>query len=289
MRVLLLHNPTAGEADSDGHELIQAFTDAGHTVRYASSRGHDWRDALDAPLDAVVVAGGDGTVRKAAIGLAELERHDLPLAIIPNGVANNIARSVGGGITPHDLARARRARLPVAIARGPWGDDLFVESAGVGLAPLLEGPAEPTLVAGAERLLQLLEDAQPQRVAVEIDQRDASGDYFLVLAVSTRSIGPRLELLSFAEAAEPTLRVLLVGHAERAMLCDALDRTRRGERGRLRVETQAASEVVVDWLPGLGHVDDDSWPEDRQATGRVSLTIKTSLPVLVPALPEPAP
>ncbi len=291
MRVLLLHNPTAGESTVAAPDLTGAFQDAGHDVRYRSTEP-SWQDALDGPFDVVVVAGGDGTVREAAIALVDHHRNDLPLSIVPTGVANNIARSLRSGVGPQEIAvglnQARRVRLPIGSARAPWGSQRFVESAGVGLAPLLEGPVEPTIAAGAARLQRLLETARLQHITVEVDGRDASGEYYLVLAINTRSIGPQLELVSPTDAAHPSLRVLLVGESERAMLSEALTRICRGERGTVPLSALPAGEVVVGWLKGQGHLDDAAWPGNGHGDGRVTLIIETTLPVLVPDTPHPA-
>ena len=49
--------------------------------------------ALDDPGDLAVVAGGDGTVAKVAIGVADT---DTPTAaVLPLGTANNIGKALG--------------------------------------------------------------------------------------------------------------------------------------------------------------------------------------------------
>lgn len=57
--------------------------------------------------DVIVAAGGDGTVSTAARAVAG---RDIPVAILPLGTANNIARSLGiEGSIPHPRARLARA------------------------------------------------------------------------------------------------------------------------------------------------------------------------------------
>ena len=59
-------------------------------------------DCLDGDFgDAVIVAGGDGTVGKVAKRLAGT---DVPLVVLPTGTANNIARSLGIGVDPHAVS-----------------------------------------------------------------------------------------------------------------------------------------------------------------------------------------
>jgi diacylglycerol kinase (ATP) len=52
-------------------------------------------------FDAVVAAGGDGTVRDAAEGLIG---HSTPLGIIPTGTGNVFAREIGLPFLPDRLA-----------------------------------------------------------------------------------------------------------------------------------------------------------------------------------------
>ena len=66
MRVLLLHNPTAGDEEHDREALVEALEGSDHDVSYQSTRRKGWKDSLDASVDVFVAAGGDGTVRRVA-------------------------------------------------------------------------------------------------------------------------------------------------------------------------------------------------------------------------------
>ncbi|MBF4561726.1 diacylglycerol kinase [Microbacterium sp. VKM Ac-2870] len=127
MDVALVVNPTArSAARSDAAARAAARLrahDIGVTVlagdsALASSRL--LRDALDAGVDAVMVAGGDGTV---GLAVQELAGTGIPLAIVPTGTGNDAATALGlrerdpfgaadaviGGATRRiDLARLRR-------------------------------------------------------------------------------------------------------------------------------------------------------------------------------------
>ena len=73
MRVTVLHNPTAGEESHSGGRLVSALERAGHRATYYSTKDKDHKEILKDPAalgDAVVVAGGDGTMAAAASVLA---------------------------------------------------------------------------------------------------------------------------------------------------------------------------------------------------------------------------
>jgi diacylglycerol kinase (ATP) len=92
VRVTLMHNPTAGDEEHSPEQLTAVLQDAGHEVLYQSVKEDGWPDALGARAELVVVAGGDGTVAKV---FKELVGRDLPVALLPLGSANNVARTLG--------------------------------------------------------------------------------------------------------------------------------------------------------------------------------------------------
>lgn len=134
------------------------------------------RQAVEAGVDVVIAAGGDGTVMSCAAGLVGT---DVALAILPSGTGNLLAVNLG---LSTDLA----AGLEVAVERatrrldvGRLDDDrYFVVMAGMGFdAKLLEATSEqakakigwPAYVVGALRHLR----DRPMRVRVQIDDRPA--------------------------------------------------------------------------------------------------------------------
>jgi diacylglycerol kinase family enzyme len=140
------------------------------------------RAAAAAGVDVVLACGGDGTVTAAAAGLAGTVT---PLAVIPLGTGNLLARNLG---LPIDVDEAltvaltgRGRRLDTGWANG----SLFLTMAGLGLdAKMLAGASEPVkkrfgwgaYVAAALRHLR----DRPMRVRLRTDsgppvRRRASG------------------------------------------------------------------------------------------------------------------
>ena len=91
MRTLLLHNPTAGDGSLSADSLETALSRSGCLVTACSKHDASYKAAFGEPWDLVAVAGGDGTVAKAARHMPE---QNVPLALLPTRTANNVAHSL---------------------------------------------------------------------------------------------------------------------------------------------------------------------------------------------------
>ena len=85
---------------SHTNELVNALAEAGHEVIYQSTKQKHYKKALKQSADLVLAAGGDGTVGKVA---RELIDTGVPLAVLPLGTANNLARSLGFIAAPEKI------------------------------------------------------------------------------------------------------------------------------------------------------------------------------------------
>jgi diacylglycerol kinase (ATP) len=134
-RLLVIFNPVAGRRRRGRFAaVLERLRALGCAVRVleTAGRGDAERIAreLEAGLfDAVVAAGGDGTVNEVANGLAG--RH-IPLAFLPLGTANILAHELGLALTPDAIAGciAGGPVLPIAVGRA--NDRIFTIMAGVG-------------------------------------------------------------------------------------------------------------------------------------------------------------
>lgn len=140
VRVLLLVNERSGSGKGPtGSDLEEVMRREGAEV---DRRDVDAVDAVAAAdVDRVVVASGDGNVAHVADAAGAA---GLPLAVIPNGTANDFAGRMG---IPSDVVGA--ARLAVRGERlrtvdlGRLGDHPFVNVATAGLAVAALRRAEP--------------------------------------------------------------------------------------------------------------------------------------------------
>jgi diacylglycerol kinase (ATP) len=185
------------------------MTAGGIAPSYCSTKQPDFADALGEPADLVVAAGGDGTVVKV---ISHLRNRSMPIAILPLGGANNIARSLGITADPLGIARAgwhkTRARpLDIGTAAGPWGKRPFVEAVGVGALAEAMAAIDERDVTGPEKsglarqaLVEVLAAAKPNELRLTIDGQEVECRCLLAEIMNTASTGPRLLL---APAADP--------------------------------------------------------------------------------------
>ena len=171
------------------------------------------RTAAEAGADLVLACGGDGTATATAAGLAGT---GIPLAVIPLGTGNLLARNLG---LPIDLGDALTVALtggnrPLDV--GAANGSLFLTMAGLGLdAKMLDGASEPVkkrfgwgaYVAAALRHLH----DRPMRVSLRTDsgrpvRRRASG----VIVGNVGALQGGLPLLPDAEPDDGRLDLVVL-------------------------------------------------------------------------------
>ncbi len=302
MRVTVIHNQTAGKGDElDLETLITNLRVEGHVPRSCCQGAPELSDALNAPADLILVAGGDGTISGVA---KRMEGRGIPIAIVPAGTANNISASLGieaisAGILPlWQSATPRKVDLGHAIGRD--GNVPFLESVGCGLFVemmvrfdrQIEGgqvdPAnsEEELVHARRELREVLAAAPLGDCRIEIDGKDHSGSYLMVEVMNMPRIGPRL-VLAAADPGDGLLDVVLVRDADRAILDEFLKQSPSHPAGPapgLRVVR--GRKVLLDSGDQRIHLDDKPWPaHDKPPTPQGELQLSLTPQALTFLIP----
>jgi diacylglycerol kinase family enzyme len=138
VRVALIVNRDAGggTADARRDELLQALRAAGAEATAVEVAPAEFtRAAREAAgeYDAVVAAGGDGTVSSVAAGLVGT---GTPLGVLPEGTLNHFAKDLGIPLEAEEAAAVIAAGHVRDVDVGEVNGRTFVNNSSVGLYPL---------------------------------------------------------------------------------------------------------------------------------------------------------
>ena len=131
------------DLDEQSHDIMNEFrqvgVDAVVTAVEPQQLADAMRDAWQPGIDAIVIAGGDGTVNCAA-GVAA--GSNIVLGVLPMGTFNHFAKDLG---VPDDLAAAVKFLADAVIADVDVGEvngRVFVNNASIGVYPTMVGDRE---------------------------------------------------------------------------------------------------------------------------------------------------
>ena len=303
----VLHNPNAGDGDNSDRELITALEAEGYKCSYLSTKTKGWEkkdwDKIESEdVDFVVVAGGDGTVRKLASELLDrkLIEKKLPIALLPFGTANNIARTLGikGGSDEiikswkqHDLKKYDVGRID-----GVKKHNFFIESYGYGVFPRLmkemkkldksqfDSPEHKIKIA-----LQVLHDIimnyKTKICKLNIDGEDYTGKFLLVEIMNTSSIGPNLHLAPFVDPGDGTFDIILITENHRQEFADYVKGKLEGRKEAPFFTVLKGKKLQIYWGGTALHVDDEHVVLDEAVDVKIEIH-PGLLEFLVPAKVE---
>lgn len=139
MRIVVVVNRGGGSATGAEARIREAFDGTGVEVELRSVEpgelGRSCADAVAAKgVDALVAAGGDGTIGTAAGAVADT---GVPLGLLPMGTLNHFARDAGIPLDLKEAAAAIAAGRTRRVDAAEVNGRLFVNNSAVGLYPKL--------------------------------------------------------------------------------------------------------------------------------------------------------
>ncbi|QEW00939.1 sphingosine kinase [Microbacterium caowuchunii] len=228
-RAALIYNPIKVDAERLRAHVIRASRRAGWAeplflATTVEEVGQGLvREALDAGADAVLVAGGDGTVRAVSEALAHT---GVPLTIVPSGTGNLLARNLR--LPLDDAERAvqtafvgDRVQIDIGFARlqrtdGTQDTHAFVVMGGLGLDAAMIANTRPQLkksvgwVAYVDGAARSLATAKPFRVVYQVaGHRLLSARVQSVLYANCGSLPAGLALIPEASVTDGTMDVVV--------------------------------------------------------------------------------
>jgi diacylglycerol kinase family enzyme len=224
-------------------------------------------DIIASRSDALIAAGGDGTVAAAA---RRLHGESLPIAILPIGTANNIAKSLRVDAPIDDLMERWPSLTPRAldlgVTRGWWGERYFFEAVGAGLIPAgtatakaasqqEDNPGTVPVPDAARQYLQVLSRLRAQPLTIRLDGVPMTGEFLVLEVMNISSIGPNLLLSLHADPSDGMLSVVIATEDHRGDLEQYLGERAEGDPPHLGLPVQHVRRVEIEQID-LVHVDD---------------------------------
>ena len=229
-KAALVYNPIKVDADQLRALVTRLSSEAGWSepLFYETTvddLGDDvTRQALDEGVDAVLVAGGDGTVRAVSEAMTGT---DVPLTIVPSGTGNLLARNLLLPLDgPEAMVRATfdgdSESIDIGFARlrrpdGEVNEHAFVVMGGMGLDAAMIANTSPQLkksvgwVAYIDGAARSLLNARSFRIMYELPgHRLHSARVQSVLFANCGSLPAGLELIPEASVADGELDIVIV-------------------------------------------------------------------------------
>ncbi len=176
------------------------------------------KEALAAGVDRVITAGGDGTVRVVA---GELAESGIPLALIPSGTGNLLARNLG---IPLQQAPAIQTALDdatmtmslIKVSADGSDPEWSAVMTGMGIDAMIMDNTDPKLKSAIGPGAYFLAAAQqlgrlPIRVKIQVDEEKAFSRYAILCVIgNVGQLTGGLDLLPEADPTDDELSVLVV-------------------------------------------------------------------------------
>lgn len=268
----ILHNPNAGKGEYTKKELIAILESQGFECGYSSTKIKGWKD-MDEDVDFLVIAGGDGTVRKVAIKMLDKsERKNPPIVLLPLGTANNIARSLG--INGHakeiisNINKDKKKEFDVGRIKGVKEGSIFLESFGYGIFPSLmkmmkenppkeAGTPEEEIKAALERVHNIILGQQAESFNITIDGMEHTGNYIMVEVMNISSIGPNLGLSPNSDPGDGQFEAVLIPGSQREEFASYISHKINGVEKTFIPLIVKGSDISIDSGVTTLHIDDE--------------------------------
>jgi diacylglycerol kinase (ATP) len=268
VRATLIHNANAaGRFRLSTARILELLADIGYDATHLPTESEaELAAILCDPGELVVAAGGDGTVRGVALALAKRPGPRVPLAIIPLGTANNLARTLSLTDTTETLIRGltapQRRPFDLGCVRAPWGSSWFLEAFGFGLfayGMTHYAPAQgKSLFRALRATVRALTRYEAQSWQLELDGRDISGRYLMAELMNTAAMGLRLPLAPGADPSDGLFEVVLVAEDDTVGLTDYLTHLAAGTLPQLpNVTVTQGRHLTMHWDGSPLHLDEE--------------------------------
>ena len=276
MKVQLVHNPTAGNANHIKDDLISKLKKNFEEVNYVSTEELGWKNFLKKEPDLIFLGGGDGTFHKLAEVLleADVRKQKTPVSLLPLGTANNIAKTLGfkkGHDSNYSLSGKSIGNFDVGTVKTEKSSKHIFEGVGFGIFPRLVAEMEKAknksddpqeeLQRSHEVLLKLVKKYEPQQAQLQIEEETLQGTYLLVELMNIKYIGPNSELAPNATPGDGEFDLVTVSSQQRDAFVEYLEQVVKGNSHPANfsevADIRKTRSLKMKWEGKDVHLDDD--------------------------------
>jgi diacylglycerol kinase (ATP) len=231
----LVHNPTAGDGRYSKKKIIELISSHGYRCAYSSSKKRILK-TIAPETEFIVIAGGDGTIRKTIMRLLNKKlKYKRPIALLPFGTANNIATSLripqNNAKNIGSWAGYHLKKFDVGQVTGLDKAAYFIESFGFGVFPRLMTQlknmdrghitsAEEEFELALKTLLEITRTYKPVGFKIEVDDKVIEDKAIMIEVMNISGLGPRLKLSKDADSEDGLFDVVIVTEKQRAKMED---------------------------------------------------------------------
>ncbi|SNC66164.1 lipid kinase, YegS/Rv2252/BmrU family [Marinobacter sp. es.048] len=212
MAYWLICNSMAGDGERGREFWLNHLASAGiHDPRCRDFEEAEWTENLDV-RDTVIVAGGDGSVNRAA---AICRDKGATLAILPSGTANDFSRNLGLPHQPQALCEMIARGITQTVDVADYGDGIFLNVAhvGIGTLPARESRGTEKKILGrfsyVVKLLRWLNAKRGFRATIRCDRGILKGRWLSIAVASGAFFGGGNEIPE-ASASDGQLNIVAV-------------------------------------------------------------------------------
>ncbi|HKG07739.1 MAG TPA: diacylglycerol kinase family protein [Pedobacter sp.] len=269
--IRLVHNPTAGEGDYSRERITALIESHGYRCSYSSSKKKILK-AVEPETEFIVIAGGDGTIRKTIMRLLDKKlKYKRPIALLPFGTANNIASSLNipenNAKNIGSWAEYHLKKFDVGQVTGLQDPAYFIESFGFGLFPKLmkvlkKMNTDHVETAGDEfelalnELLELTKTYEAVPFKIETDDQVIEDKAILIEVMNISSLGPHLKLSRTADPEDGFFDVVIVTEGQRQKMEDYISGKIANKKPTFSIKPILTKNLSITWQGKDVHADD---------------------------------
>ncbi len=290
-KILVIHNPTAGDADQSKTELLSRLEHKERKISYISTQDEGWEDFSLDKEDIIVLSGGDGTVHKFVKTLLKRNKKErkIPIYLVPSGTANNIATTLKLK-SPRDFYIEQNLKnyqlFDYGKISGLSEQNFFLEGIGFGFFPELirqmkdaDDLPDETGEEKIERSLKVCREIvmhmKPQKIKIKANGEKIKDKFLLAEVLNIRQIGPNLQLAPLANPGDGLMDLILITPENRKLLLEYIDNLITGKAMKLDinkfVKARKVKKIKMKGKVSIMHVDDEILTGEEKYTFKIKV------------------